>query len=130
MIPSAGPASLSTLCDELSIMLGAAFDAYISVRTRVRQGVRPGRSLRELTLWQSELIPEALLGAHGVDGRVAFALAVCCLEEAVRHASTDRLSEPIALVHGFVRGMLATEAGAFWGGILERMWSRQSLQVH
>jgi hypothetical protein len=111
-------------------MLEAAFEAYVSVRTRMGQGIRPGRSLRELTLWQSELIPEALLGAHGVDGRVAFALAACRLEEAVRHASTDRAGDMIALAHGFVRGILASEAGALWGGILECMRSRQSLQVH
>lgn len=130
MAPSAGTASLSSLCDELSVMLGAAFEAYMGVRIRMRQGVRPGRALRELMLWQSELIPEALLSAHGVDGRVVFALAICRFEEAARHASTDRASDVIALAHGFVRGLLATEAGALWGGILEYVRWRHSLQAH
>ena len=45
-------------------------------------------------LWQNELIPEALLSAHGVDGRLAFALAVFRLEAAVHYASTDGRSMP------------------------------------
>lgn len=106
-------------------MLGAAFEAYVSVRVQVKAGVRPRRALRELMLWQNELIPEVLLSAHGVDGRVAFVLAVWRFEEAVRRASTDRASDVIALTRGFVYGILASEAGALWGTIFEELQARQ-----
>jgi hypothetical protein len=83
-------------------------------------------------LWQSELIPEALLSAHGVDGRVAFAVAVFRLEAAAKatRARTGVANDVIALADGFVRGLLATEAGHLWGGICERSRRRRALLPH
>ncbi len=111
-------------------MLSVAFEAYVRVRARMQQGVRPGRPLRELMLWQSSLIPDALLSAHGVDGRVAFAVAVCRLEAEVSQARPDLAGDVIALAHGFVRGLLATEAGSLWGGVCAQLRRRRGLLQH
>jgi hypothetical protein len=117
------------LSDELFFMLAAAFEAYLVVRGRLKQGARPGRALRDLVLWQSEIIPDALMTAHGVDGRIALTIAVFRFE-AVSGARTRGDIDVSELARRFVRGLLATETGQYWGSVCEHLQRTRSLLHH
>ena len=118
------------LSDELFFMLAAAFEAYLAVRGRLKQGVRPGRALRDLVLWQSEIIPGALATAYGVDGRIALTIAVFRFEAEVGGARTRGDVDVGELARRFVRGLLATEAGQYWGSVCEHLQRTRSLLHH